>query len=112
MATRPTLIKKTAPPPPVAATVSNNGGKGRKRVVFKIAAPQASEVSVCGSFNDWEPGRNVLKKADGGVWKVQLQLEPGTYEYRYVVDGEWRDDPDATWRVPNEFGSENCVRNV
>jgi hypothetical protein len=28
------------------------------------------------------------------------------------VDGEWRDDPNCTERVPNPFGSENCVLHV
>jgi len=37
---------------------------------------------------------------------------PGRYEYRFVVDGQWRDDPACTERVPNGFGSENCVLRV
>jgi 1,4-alpha-glucan branching enzyme len=92
---------------PVAAVAA-----GRKRVTFKIVAPQASDVKLCGSFNEWDPIKHPLKKDTTGVWKTQVTLPPGTYEYRYLVDGEWRDDPDANLRVPNPFGSENCVREI
>lgn len=95
-----------------AAAAGSNGKPAPKRVTFKLAAPEATEVSLCGSFNDWTPGRTTLKRDASGTWKIQVSLAPGTYEYRYVVDGEWRDDPDATWRVPNSFGTENCVRSI
>ncbi|MBI3858582.1 MAG: hypothetical protein HY293_23090, partial [Planctomycetes bacterium] len=38
-----------------------------------------------------------------------LDLPPGEYEYRLIVDGVWRDHPGAAKRVPNPFGTENCV---
>ncbi len=31
---------------------------------------------------------------------------------RFLVDNEWRDDPECTLRVPNPYGSENAVRKV
>jgi hypothetical protein len=39
-------------------------------------------------------------------------LEPGTYHYRFLVDGQWRDDPECTLRVDNPYGSNNAVRQV
>jgi PAS domain S-box-containing protein len=36
-------------------------------------------------------------------------LEPGLYEYRFVVDGVWQNDPQCTGRRENDFGTENCV---
>jgi 1,4-alpha-glucan branching enzyme len=53
-----------------------------------------------------------LKKQPSGVWKATIPLEPGTHEYRFIVDGQWCDDPEATMRVRNAFASENCVRMV
>ena len=47
-----------------------------------------------------------------GTWKTQVSLLPGTYEYRFVVDGEWRDDPECPLRVENPFATQNCVRIV
>ena len=85
---------------------------GKKRVTFTFNAPTATEVYLCGSFNNWKPDATPMKPDGKGNWKAQLLLPPGTYEYRLRVDGEWRDDPAAEARVPNEFGSSNCVREV
>jgi hypothetical protein len=41
-----------------------------------------------------------------------VALPPGNHQYRFRVDGEWRDDPAAAVRVPNPFGGENAVRVV
>jgi hypothetical protein len=47
-----------------------------------------------------------------GVWRATVKLEPGTHHYRFLVDGEWRDDPECTLRAPNPFGGENMTRQV
>jgi hypothetical protein len=50
------------------------------------------------------------KRAEGnGMWKKTLCLEPGVYEYRFVVDGIWHDDAGSVEGWTNEFGSFNCV---
>lgn len=43
---------------------------------------------------------------------MTVGLSPGTYRYRFLVDGEWRDDPECTLRVPNPFGTEDAVQAV
>ena len=44
-----------------------------------------------------------------GQWAKELSLAPGRYEYRFVVDGQWVDDPAATELIPNPFGTPNAV---
>jgi len=88
---------------------SGNGGK--RRVVFSIRAPEASEVFLCGSFNGWDLTRTRMKPDGEGQWRAQVMLVPGTYEYRLRVDGEWINDPEAE-TVPNPYGTTNCVRVV
>jgi len=83
--------------------------KGRKRVTFSLHAPHAREVSVAGTFNDWDPSRRPLQREADGNWKITFYLPAGTYEYRFVVDGIWTDDPSCTTRCPNQYGGENCV---
>jgi 1,4-alpha-glucan branching enzyme len=83
----------------------------KKRVSFAYNAPEAQSVSVTGTFCDWQEGYP-LKKDRKGLWKTTLSLAPGQYEYRFVVDGQWCDDPQCTERVPNPLGSENCVLHV
>jgi hypothetical protein len=34
------------------------------------------------------------------------------HHYLFIVDGEWRDDPDCPLRVPNPHGGQNMVRQV
>jgi 1,4-alpha-glucan branching enzyme len=85
---------------------------GKRRVTFSLTAPDAREVTLCGSFNEWDRTCTPLKKDKSGVWKTQLMLAPGEYEYRLCVDGEWVDDPSADRCVPNPFGSRNCVKTV
>ena len=86
--------------------------KNARRVYFKLAAPEAQKVHLCGSFNDWETGSRELKRNKKGEWTGYLQLEPGTYEYRFVVDGQqWHNSPD-TELVPNPYGTQNILLNV
>lgn len=44
-----------------------------------------------------------------GRWVKQLALLPGHYEYRFVVDGQWMDDPKAQACVSNPHGGVNAV---
>jgi len=39
-------------------------------------------------------------------------LAPGEHYYHFLVDGEWRDDPECSVRMPNPFGSQNSVAVV
>ena len=65
-----------------------------------------------GDFTHWQKNPISLKKDDRGVWKTSVPLKPGTYHYRFLVDGEWRDDPECTLRVATPFGSHDSVRRV
>jgi 1,4-alpha-glucan branching enzyme len=69
-------------------------------------------VYLAGNFNNWKASANVMKKDKKGIWKAVLSLRPGRYEYRFLVDGNWENDPACCDCVPNEFGSQNCVRIV
>jgi 1,4-alpha-glucan branching enzyme len=84
----------------------------RKKVQFEFAAPEAHEVFVVGEFNQWEKRANPLKKDKDGIWKLDLPLMPGRYEYRFLRDGNWENDRSCSGCVPNDFGSLNCVRIV
>jgi len=81
----------------------------KQKVTFSYAAPQAQSVMLAGDFTGWQEAPLELKKDKAGVWKKTIALPPGRYEYRLLVDGEWRDDPSCPHRQPNQFGGENCV---
>jgi 1,4-alpha-glucan branching enzyme len=84
----------------------------KKRITFQIHSQDAVAIYLCGSFNDWNPTVRPLKQYKDGKWKATISLEPGVYEYRFVIDGNWQNDPLCTERRGNEFGGENCVLRV
>src|SRR3990172_259302 len=81
-----------------------------RKVLFELQASEAKEVNLAGEFNNWDTAAHPMKKDKDGVWKTILSLEPGKYEYRFFIDGRWENDPKCPFCVPNEFGSQNCVR--
>ncbi len=82
----------------LAAVLSVGAARGEVRIVegeviFSIRAPEAKDVFLVGDFNNWNPTYEKMQKA-GDVFEVALYLLPGTYRYKYVVDGKWMTDPD------------------
>ncbi|HEX7896880.1 MAG TPA: isoamylase early set domain-containing protein [Planctomycetota bacterium] len=82
---------------------------GRKKVTLGIKAPDAREVLLTGDFTDWDKDGIRLARRANGEWSATMELAPGEYQYRLLVDGEWRDHPESEKRVPNPFGGTNCV---
>ena len=79
---------------------------------FFFTAPDANSVQLVGDFTHWQTKPINLVKQANGSWKTSVPLAPGTYHYRFLVDGQWSDDPQSTLRIPNIFGSHNSVREV
>ena len=95
--------------PPAAVRTKKPGAR---RIPFTVSVGAAQEVALAGDFNGWAPATTLLKSFGDGAWSVVLELAPGEYQYRLVVDGQWRDHSEAKRRVPNPFGTENCVLTV
>ena len=79
-------------------------------VRFEYTAPKAGAVAIAGSFNDWRP--HAMEQEVSGIWFAELQLGPGRYEYRFIIDGRWVEDPQALEQAINPYGSANSVRLV
>jgi hypothetical protein len=62
-------------------------------------------VNLNGSFNSWCGGCNAMDDADGdGVYSLTLSLLPGSYEYKFTLDG---------WTIQEEFaGGESCTSTI
>ena len=87
----------------------SNQKNAKQKVTFSYTEPSARAVLLAGDFTGWNQARLSLKKDKHGVWKKTVTLATGRYEYRLLVDGEWRDDPRCPNRQPNQFGGQNCV---
>ncbi|MFZ7110070.1 MAG: glycogen-binding domain-containing protein [Desulfatiglandales bacterium] len=79
----------------------------KKRVEFKMSAPDAEQVLLAGSFNQWSEKPDVMKRDKTGVWKKIKILPRGTYEYKFIVDGRWTIDPNCPDTNFNRYGTEN-----
>ena len=78
-----------------------------------VVQPGAQIVQAAGDFNGWNPSQTPLEQTADGAWTVTLPLEPGRYEYQFVVDGEqWIGDPFAAEQSDDGFGSRNAVLDV
>jgi 1,4-alpha-glucan branching enzyme len=88
----------------------SNSGNGHQ--TFSITAPGANNVALAGDFTNWQQRPIPMKPQGGGRWQATVALPPGTHHYRFIVDGQWRDDPDCAIRVPNPYGTQNAVRRV
>ena len=81
---------------------------------LKINDNKAHTVAIAGDFNGWNPQANILEDTDGdGIWTGTLKLEPGRYEYMFVLDGEkWFPDPNALRYVKDGFGNKNAILEI
>jgi 1,4-alpha-glucan branching enzyme len=84
-----------------------------KRVRFSLTAPEAKTVLLVGDFTDWDVNARRMRrtKARADTFATTVALEPGTYEYKFIVDGQWLHDPEAE-SVPNCFGTQNSIITV
>ena len=81
---------------------------------LRISDGKAHTVAIAGDFNDWNPQANILEDSDeDGIWTGTLKLEPGRYEYMFVLDGEkWFPDPNALRYVKDGFGNKNAILEI
>ena len=86
--------------------------QNQKQQNFSFTAPTASSVQLLGDFTHWQERPISMRKDANGIWRASVALEPGTHHYRFLVDGQWRDDPEAGLQVPTPFGSQDSVRQV
>lgn len=85
------------------------GAPSARATRFEFVRPKAHEVFLAGSFNDWHPTTFPMIAGDDGKWVKELALPPGRYEYLFVADGVWVEDPAAADSSPNPHGGVNSV---
>jgi len=81
---------------------------------LRIGDNKAHTVAIAGDFNGWNPQANTLEDPEGDdIWTATLNLEPGRYEYMFVLDGEkWFPDPNALRYVKDGFGNKNAILEI
>lgn len=84
----------------------------RRRIKFYLDSPGATSVSLVGGFNNWDSKIHPMKMNKDGIWEKVVILPPGRYEYRFFVDGQWRNDPKNDQVCANSYGSQNNIITV
>lgn len=97
----PSPTDAPAVPPPEAREIT---------LVFRDVPTR--NIKIAGDFNGWRPDRDIATEFHDGTLKKVLRVRPGTYQYRLIIDGEWREDPTNPRRVTNEYGEINSVLEV
>ncbi len=82
----------------------------KEGVLFSYYAPGAGEIFLSGDFNGWKHGTLRLVKGGDNVWRIILRLAPNrSYDYKYVVDGNWITDPNNPDLNPDIAGGANSI---
>ena len=84
------------------------------KVTFSVPAKEADAVAVVGTFNSWNTKATNLKKLKNGTFKGTVDLEKdNSYEFRYLIDGEYVNDEQADAYAWNDYAAaENGVLNL
>jgi hypothetical protein len=69
---------------------------------------RSKRVFLSGNFNNWSTLKGMMQKTDGG-WIIDVKLGAGVYEYKYIVDGRWINDPENLQRVDDGADNVNSV---
>jgi 1,4-alpha-glucan branching enzyme len=97
---------------PTAAPVSAPKAALTRPATFLVIEPHAQRVFLSGEFNNWSTDQMPLRRDQQGHWEATIDLKPGRYQYKFVVDGQWIPDPLATEYVYNQHGTLNSIIDV
>jgi len=85
-------------------SVTNRG------VRFAHPGDDRTTVYVAGDFNDWSATSTPLRYDDRiGAHETVIEMPPGRYCYRFIVNGRWTADPHNQYKQVNEYGEFNSV---
>ncbi len=84
------------------------------KVTFSVVAKEASQASVVGDFNNWNAAEGALSKLKNGTFKGVFDVsKDASYEFKYVIDGTFVNEPESDSFKWNAFaGNENGVLAV
>jgi len=81
-------------------------------VSFKLKGyNDAKKVILSGSFNKWNEHAFKMNRTIEG-WELTLKMKPDVYQYRFIVDGYWMEDPHNPNKTPNEYHEYNSVIDI
>jgi len=85
----------------------------KQRVTLRLRPHRSvASVALVGSFNAWDPMADPMQALPDASFSFEIGLNPGTYQYKFVLDGhEWIADATGE-RQPDNYGGENSILRV
>lgn len=99
-------------PAPEHGTKAGPAPAAARETKFAYTNATAKEVFLAGQFNGWSSTATPMQKSSAGVWSVTLELDPGRYQYKFVVDGLWQQDIFNPEAMSDGYGGLNSVKFV
>ncbi|MDD5253222.1 MAG: AAA family ATPase [Candidatus Omnitrophica bacterium] len=81
-------------------------------ITLTVKAPEAKEVYLAGEFNNWKLDENSRMEQNNGSWSKRINLNSGKYRYRFVIDGNWSEDPNNPLKQVNPYGTMDSLLEV
>jgi chromosome partitioning protein len=73
----------------------------------------AGVICIAGDFNQWSPDAHPMRRNDdAGVFERIIDLPPGRYQYRLVIDGRWVADAHNPQQLCNTYGEPISIVEV
>ena len=109
-AEKKTVVKKTTK---CAAKKCGRKPAPGKPVTFTLHADKGRAVYLAGEFNGWDPtAKKMAYAARKGIYSATIKLNPGNYQYKFVIDGTWCADPENVNAIANDQGTFNSIIDV
>jgi len=107
------VVTKKAAKPAAKKCAAKRGRPAKKTVTFTLHADKGQAIYVAGEFNGWDPtAKKMAYKARQGLYTATIKLDPGSYQYKFVIGGAWCADPENANAVPNDQGTFNSLVTV
>ena len=82
------------------------------KTTFRFRYAAANQVFLVGDFSRWQTDHLPMRQAAPHEWVLMMRLPPGTYEFRYLADGQWFTDFAAFGVTRNQFHDWNSVLHI
>jgi cyclomaltodextrinase / maltogenic alpha-amylase / neopullulanase len=82
--------------------------KIRYHFTFDPKNKKYKRVQIKGQMNEWNAAAGYLYQKDG-KWHIDFQLFPGKYQYKLILDGKEKSDPNNRDSVSNNMGGYNSL---
>ena len=110
----PTTAQPVAAPPPSTPhkdlMLAYGAAPVQRGVRFAQPGDGRRSVAVAGEFNQWSSTATPLRWDPSlSAYQAVVEIPPGRYQYRLVIDGHWHADPYNERRQLNDYRELNSV---